>query len=165
MDFEEYEDPIEYSVTEDKISCDYGDLEYDIDGDTAIVQAISVYRTGQGIGRKLVELFEDAVLKENATSAYVPATPSKEAISFWKKMKYKPSGDDDKYWARRITQSWKEITWDTPQGVVVMEKEFKRKIKNANKAQQASSVGAVVNKPPIHWWELEHQNFESRKGR
>jgi len=165
MDFEEYEDPIEYSVTEDKISCDYGDLDYDIDGDTAIVQAISVYRTGQGIGRKLVELFEDAVLKENATSAYVPATPSKEAISFWKKMKYKPSGDDDKYWARRITQSWKEITWDTPQGVVVMEKEFKRKIKNANKAQQASSVGAVVNKPPIHWWELEHQNFESRKGR
>ena len=165
MDFEEYEDPIEYSVTEDKISCDYGDLDYDIDGDTAIVQAISVYRTGQGIGRKLVELFEDAVFKENATSAYVPATPSKEAISFWKKMKYKPSGDDDKYWARRITQSWKEITWDTPQGVVVMEKEFKRKIKNANKAQQASSVGAVVNKPPIHWWELEHQNFESRKGR
>ena len=165
MDFEEYEDPIEYSVTEDKISCDYGDLDYDIDGDTAIVQAISVYRTGQGIGRKLVELFEDAVLKENATSAYVPATPSKEAISFWKKMKYKPSGDDDKYWARRIMQSWKESTWDTPQGVVVMEKEFKRKIKNANKAQQASSVGAVVNKPPIHWWELEQQNFESRKGR
>ena len=140
-------------------------MDYDIDGDTAIVQAISVYRTGQGIGRKLVELFEDAVLKENATSAYVPATPSKEAISFWKKMNYKPSGDDDKYWVRRITQSWKESTWDTPQGVVVMEKEFKRKIKNANKAQQASSVGAVVNKPPIHWWELEHQNFESRKGR
>ena len=165
MDFEEYEDPIEYSVTEDKISCDYGDLDYDIDGDTAIVQAISVYRTGQGIGRKLVELFEDAVLKENATSAYVPATPSKEAISFWKKMKYKPSGDDDKYWARRIMQSWKESTWDTPQGVVVMEKEFKRKIKNANKAQQASSVGAVVNKPPIHWWELEQLNLESRKGR
>ena len=165
MDFEDYEDPIEYSVTEDKISCEYGHLDYDIDGEDATVYAINVYRTGQGIGRKLVELFEDAVLKENATSAYVPATPSKEAISFWKKMKYKPSGDDDKYWARRITQSWKEITWDTPQGVVVMEKEFKRKIKNANKAQQASSVGAVVNKPPIHWWELEHQNFESRKGR
>jgi GNAT superfamily N-acetyltransferase len=133
MDFEEYEDPIEYSVTEDKISCDYGDLDYDIDGDTAIVQAISVYRTGQGIGRKLVELFEDAVLKENATSAYVPSTPSKEAISFWKKMKYKPSGDNDKYWVRRITQSWKESTWNTPQGVVVMEKDFKVKNKKIAK--------------------------------
>ncbi len=129
MNFEEYEDPIEYSVTEDKISCDYGDLDYDIDGDTAIVQAISVYRTGQGIGRKLVELFEDAVLKENATSAYVPATPSKEVISFWKKMKYKPSGDDDKYWARKIINGWQESTWDTPQGVVVMEKNFNKKNK------------------------------------
>ncbi len=133
MNFDEYEDQIEYSVTEDKISCDYGDLDYDVDGETAIVCAISVYRTGQGIGRKLVELFEDAVLKENATSAYVPATPSKEAISFWKKMKYKPSGDDDKYWVRRITQSWKESTWNTPQGVVVMEKDFKVKNKKIAK--------------------------------
>jgi hypothetical protein len=129
MDFEEYEDPIEYSVTEDKISCDYGDLDYDIDGEGAIVQAISVYRTGQGIGRKLVELFEDVAVKENAKYALVPATPSKEAISFWKKMKYKPSSDDDKYWAKRITQSWRESTWDTPQGVVVMEKDFRKKRK------------------------------------
>ncbi len=165
MDFEEYEDPIEYTITEDKIFCDYGDLDYDVDGDTAIVQAISVYRTGQGIGRKLVELFEDAVLKENAECAIVPATPSKEAISFWKKMKYKPASADDKYWARRITSSWKESTWDTPQGVVVMEKDFKIKVKNASKVQPSGSVGAVVNKPPIHWWELEQQNFESRKGR
>jgi hypothetical protein len=112
MDFEEYEDRIEYTVTEDKVFCDYGDLDYDVDGDTAIVQAISVYRTGE----------------ENATNAYVPATPSKEAISFWKKMKYKPSGDDDKYWARKISNSWKESTWNTPQGVVVMEKTFKSKI-------------------------------------
>lgn len=129
MDFEEYEDPIEYSITEDKISCDYGDLNYEVDGETAIVCAISVYRTGQGIGRKLVELFEDAAIKENAECALVPATPSKEAILFWKKMKYKPSSDDDKYWVRRITQSWKESTWDTTQGVVVMEKNLKTKAK------------------------------------
>lgn len=132
MDFEEYEDTMEYSVTEDKIFYDYGDLDYDVDGKTAIVLAISVYRTGEGIGRKLVELFEDAVLKENATSAVVPATPSKEAISFWEKMKYKPSTDDDKYWAKKITRSWKESTWDTPQGVIVMKKSFKRKIKQAS---------------------------------
>jgi GNAT superfamily N-acetyltransferase len=137
MDFEEYEDPIEYTITEDKIFCDYGDLNYDVDGDTAIVQAISVYRTGQGIGRKLVELFEDAVIKENATNAYVPATPSKEAISFWKKMKYKPSGSDDKYWARKIINGWQETNWQTPQGVVVMEKDFKIKKKAKNVKQIA----------------------------
>jgi ribosomal protein S18 acetylase RimI-like enzyme len=129
MDFEVYEDPIEYTVTEDKIFCDYGDLDYDVDGDTATVQAISVYRTGQGIGRKLVELFEDSILKENVECVLVPATPSKEAISFWKKMNYKPSGQDDKYWARKIINSWKESTWDTPQGVIVMEKSFKGKSK------------------------------------
>jgi hypothetical protein len=127
MDFEQFEDPIEYLVTEDKIFCDYGDLNYDVDGETAIVQAISVYRTGQGIGRKLVELFEESVLKENVECVLVPATPSKEAVSFWMKMKYKPSSNEDKYWARKITNSWKGSTWDTPQGVVVMEKNFKRK--------------------------------------
>ena len=129
MDFEEYEDRIEYIVTEDKVSCDYGDLDYDIDGDTAIVQAISVYRTGEGIGRKLVELFEDAVIKENATNAYVPASPTKEAVSFWKAMGYKPSGAEDKYWARKIVNGWKESSWETESGVVVMERIFKKKRK------------------------------------
>jgi hypothetical protein len=45
-------------------------------------------------------------------------------------MKYKPSGDDDKYWARKIINGWKESTWETPQGVVVMEKDFKIKKQN-----------------------------------
>lgn len=132
MDFEEYEDPMEYSVTEDKISCDFGNLDYDIDGDTAIVQAISVYRTGKGIGRKLVELFEDVALKENTQFALAPASPTKEAVSFWKAMKYKPSGEDDKHWARKIVNGWKESAWDTPSGVVVMEKIFKKKRKTSH---------------------------------
>jgi N-acetylglutamate synthase-like GNAT family acetyltransferase len=131
MDFEEYENTIEYTVTEDKIFCDYGDLDYDIDGDTAIVQAISVYRTGEGIGRKLVELFEETAIKENAECAFVPASPTKEAVSFWKAMKYKPSSEDDKHLARKIVNSWKESAWDTPSGVVVMQKDFKRKRKSA----------------------------------
>lgn len=126
MDFEEYKDPIEYTVTEDKVFCDYGDLDYDVDGDTAIVQAISVYRTGEGIGRKLVELFEDAVIKEKAQCVLVPASPTKEAVSFWKAMNYKPSGKDDKYWARKIVNGWQEGAWDTWSGVVVMEKDFKK---------------------------------------
>lgn len=127
MDFEEYEDPMEYTITEDKVFCDYGDLEYEIDGESATVYAISVYRKRQGIGRKLVELFEDLAVKENAKFVLVPASPNKEAILFWKSMKYKPSTDDNKYWARKITNSWRESSWDTPQGVVVMEKSFKKK--------------------------------------
>jgi hypothetical protein len=131
MNFEQYEDPMEYTITEDKVFCDFGDLNYDIDGEMAIVNSISVYRTGQGIGRKLVELFENEAVKENAKFAVVPASPTKEAVSFWKKMKYKPSSDDDKYWARRIINSWKEGHWETTSGVVVMEKDFKNKRKIA----------------------------------
>lgn len=124
MSFEEYENRIEYEVTENKIYCDHGDLEYYIDDENAIVNAISVYRTGEGIGRKLVELFENEALKENIKFAIVPASPTKEAISFWIKMNYRPSTEDDKYWAKEIINGWKESAWDTPQGVVVMEKNF-----------------------------------------
>lgn len=132
MDFEQYEETLEYTITDCKIFCDYGTLDYDIDGESAIVMAISVYRTGEGVGRKLVELFEDVALKENAKFAVVPASPTKEAVSFWKKMKYKPSGDDDKYWARRIVNGWKEGHWETTSGVAVMEKDFKVKKKAKN---------------------------------
>ena len=37
---------------------------------------------------------------------------------------YAHHDDDAKYWARKITRSVKEDSWDTPQGVVVMEKTF-----------------------------------------
>lgn len=126
MAFEENEGQLEYSITADKIFCDYGTLDYELDGDSAIVSAISVYRKRQGIGRKLVELFEDLAVKENAKFVQVPASPNKEAILFWKSMRYKPSTQDDKYWARKITNSWRESSWNTPQGVVVMEKSFKK---------------------------------------
>lgn len=125
MYFYELDEELEFSITEDKISCDYGTLDYEIDGDGAIVNAISVYRKREGIGTKLVELFEDLAVKENAKFVEVPVSPNKEAILFWKSLKYKPSDDDAKYWARKITRSVKEDSWDTPQGVVVMEKNFK----------------------------------------
>lgn len=129
MYFDDSENQLEFSISEDKISCGCGVLEYEIDGEGAIVYSISVYRKRMGIGTKLVELFEDLAVKENAKFVEVPVSPNKEAILFWKSLKYKPSTEDDKYWARRITRSWKESSWDTPQGVVVMEKTFERKSK------------------------------------
>jgi hypothetical protein len=129
MYFDESEDLLEFSITEEKISCDYGVLEYEIDGEGAIVHSISVYRKRLGIGTKLVGLFEDLAMKEDAKFVEVPVSPNKEAIMFWKSLKYKPSTDDAKYWTRKITHSWREDSWDTPQGVVVMEKTFKSKSK------------------------------------
>ena len=109
MNFEEYEDPIEYTVTEDKVFCDFGDLDYDIDGEYATVQAISVYRTGQGIGRKLVELFEERAITENAKGVLVPASPTKEAVSFWKAMNYKPSGEDDNIGREKLSTVGRKV--------------------------------------------------------
>ncbi len=96
MYFDESEE-LEFSITEDKIFCDYGTLDYEIDGDGGIVNAISVYRKREGIGTKLVELFEKLAVKENAKFVEVPVSPNKEAILFWKSLKYKPSTDDAKY--------------------------------------------------------------------
>jgi hypothetical protein len=124
MYFDELDEKIEFSITDDKISCEYGTLDYEIDGDGAIVNAISVYKKRMGIGTKLVELFEDIAVKENVKFVEVPVSPNKEAILFWKSLKYKPSGDDAKFWTRKITRSQKEDSWDIVQGVVVMEKSF-----------------------------------------
>jgi hypothetical protein len=130
MYFDESEDPLEFSISEDKIFCDYGVLEYSLDDQGATVDSISVYRKRLGIGTKLVKLFEDLAIKENAEFVLVPVSPNKEAILFWKSLKYKPATDDDKYWTRKITRSWKEDSWDTAQGVVVMEKSFKKKVRS-----------------------------------
>lgn len=111
---------IAFSVTEDKISCDYGCLDFEIDGDGAAVGAISVYKTRMGIGTKLVELFEELAVKEKVKFIEVPVSPNKEAILFWKSLRYEPSTDDDIYWVEKIVRSQREDSWETLQGVVVM---------------------------------------------
>ena len=72
-----------------------------------------------GIGRKLVNKLETMAKKERLKIIEVPASPTKEAILFWKSLGYIP---EDKYWANKIIRSNKETAWDTPQGVVVMTK-------------------------------------------
>lgn len=119
-----YDEQLEFSITEDKIFCDYGTLDYEIDGEGAVVCAISVYKKRLGIGTKLVELFEDLAIKGNVKFVEVPVSPNREAILFWKSLNYKPSTDDDKYWVQKITRSRKEESWETIQGVVVMKKDF-----------------------------------------
>jgi hypothetical protein len=121
------EKPIKFTISEDKIFCDYGTLDYSFDENGAIVNSISVYNTRQGIGKKLVELFEDITKQANLGFIEVPVSPNKEAILFWKSLGYKPSSEDAKYWTKKILGRRKEGSLETIQGVVVMEKVLKQK--------------------------------------
>ncbi|OGU70756.1 MAG: hypothetical protein A2V93_07690 [Ignavibacteria bacterium RBG_16_34_14] len=120
FDIEEPE--IDFTITDDRISCAHGKLEYYFDGDEAIVNSISVYLKRMGIGTKLVDKFESLAKQEGLKIIEVPASPTKEAILFWKSLGYIP---EDNYWADKITRSKKETAWDTPQGVVVMTKDLR----------------------------------------
>lgn len=113
---------IDIVITEDRYYCEYGELEYSIEDKTVIINALSVYLKRNKIGTRLVNELESRFNNLNFESVEVPASPTKEAVLFWKSMGYKALSDDDKYWAKRIARGWQEGHWDTPQGVVVMEK-------------------------------------------
>jgi GNAT superfamily N-acetyltransferase len=115
------EPEMDFTIMDDKISCAHGKLEYFFDGDEVVVNSISVYLKRMGIGRKLVNKLETMAKKERLKIIEVPASPTKEAILFWKSLGYIP---EDKYWANKIIRSNKETAWDTPQGVIVMTKEI-----------------------------------------
>jgi GNAT superfamily N-acetyltransferase len=119
FDIEEPE--TDFEITEERISCGHGKLEYYYDGDEAIVNSVSVYLKRMGIGTKLVSKLETMAKQEGLKIIAVPASPTKEAILFWKSLGYIP---EDNYWADKITCSKKETAWDTPQGVVVMTKQL-----------------------------------------
>ncbi len=115
---------IDFTITEEKICCDHGRLEYYFDEDAAIVNSISVYLKRNGIGTRLVNEFEILAQKNKLKNIDVPASPTKEAILFWKSLGYIPASDEHKYWANKIIRSNKETAWDTLQGVVVMTKQI-----------------------------------------
>jgi len=119
FDIEEPE--IDFTITEENISCVHGRLEYYFDEDAAIVNSISVYLKRNGIGTKLVNEFETLAKQNGLKIIEVPASPTKEAILFWKSLDYI---SENKYWANKIIQSKKKTAWDTPQGVVVMTKQI-----------------------------------------
>lgn len=115
---------INFTITEDKIFCEYGKLDFSFSEDAAIIDSISVYLKRNHIGTRLVNELEIISRQNGLKIIEVPASPAKEAILFWKSLGYKPAFDEDRYWVKKITRSYKETSWDTPQGVVVMTKQI-----------------------------------------
>jgi len=113
---------IPFTISENEICCDQGKLEFSFEDDAAIINSLSVYSKRSRIGTKLVSKFENIAFENELKIIEVPASPTKEAILFWRSLGFKPSIEDDKYWAKRIICSDKDDSWDVPQGVVVMKK-------------------------------------------
>jgi hypothetical protein len=110
------------TITEEKILCEHGVLEYSFDKDVAIVNSLSVYVKRNGIGTRLVNRFEMLALENALKDIEVPASPTKEAILFWNSLGYKPTAKEDIFWSKKIIRSDKDDAWDIPQGVVVLNK-------------------------------------------
>ena len=113
---------IHFSINENEIYCDQGKLEFSFEDDAAIIISLSVYSKRNHIGTKLVGKLENFAVENELKIIEVPASPTKEAILFWRSLGFKPSIKDDKYWLKRIIRTDKDDSWDIPQGVVVMKK-------------------------------------------
>lgn len=115
---------INFTITEDKIFCEYGKLDFSFSEDVALINSISVYLKRNRVGTRLVNELEIIARQSGLKIIEVPVSPAKEAILFWKSLGYKPAFDEDRYWAKKIIRSYKESSWDTPQGIVMMMKQI-----------------------------------------
>lgn len=115
---------LNFTMTQEKIFCEYGELEYCLDDKTAIVNSLNVYMKRVGIGSMLVKQFEELSLKEGCLQAEVPASQTKEALSFWKNLNYASSIQEDNLLLNKIIKSRKNKPWETSQGVIVLQKQI-----------------------------------------
>jgi GNAT superfamily N-acetyltransferase len=115
---------INIQITDSKISCEFGILDYSFDDDIAIVNAISVNVKRNGIGSALLQTFENMAIEEGCNIVVVPASLSAEALLFWKYSGYKAAYSCDKKRMNKIINSEYYPTWNDPQGVIELEKQL-----------------------------------------
>lgn len=115
---------INFTITEEKIFCEYGKMEYSFDDDCAIVNSLSVYLLRSRVGTRLVNELEKLARVNKLNIITVPVSPTKEAVLFWRSLGFTASSEDDKYWTNKIVRSNKENAWDTQQGVIIMSKQI-----------------------------------------
>ena len=85
----------DFLITDESIEFNNGIIEYFFEDDCAVVNQISVYRTGEGIGSALIDRFEKLAIENDIHLVEVPISPSKQALSFWFKRGYRLANDGD----------------------------------------------------------------------
>ncbi|MDR3108230.1 MAG: GNAT family N-acetyltransferase [Planctomycetaceae bacterium] len=111
----------ELEISDWRISYGRSELEYEIDGDYAHVQAINAEPKGCGIGTLLCQKFEDIAKSEGCKVIEVPVSLTSEALCFWRAMGYELRNKSDQRKMKRIIET-DMMPRDDPQGVIVMQK-------------------------------------------
>ena len=115
-------DDADFDVSDWRIT--YGccsELEYEIDGVSAIVHSINATPSGCGIGTALCRKFENLAVDAGCEIISVPVSLTSEAVSFWKAMGYDLQNKQERRKMSKITEDDYELH-DDVQGVIVLEK-------------------------------------------
>ena len=115
-------DDADFDVSDWRIT--YGccsELEYEIDGVSAIVHSINATPSGCGIGTALCRKFENLAVDAGCEIISVPVSLTFEAVSFWKAMGYDLQNKQEQRKMSKIIEHDYELCDDT-QGVIVLEK-------------------------------------------
>jgi hypothetical protein len=108
-------------ISDSNITYGQSELEYEIDGECAIVQSINVMPKGCGIGTLLCQTFEKLAKSEGYKIIAVPVSLTSEALCFWQAIGYELQNKRERRKMNRIIETDFPPRNDT-QGVIVMEK-------------------------------------------
>lgn len=105
------------------LKCENGRLDFALDEETISIFQIFTSEERQGVGSSLVARLEKFAVERRLKSIVVPATPSKQALSFWLKMGYEYVWQEDKIRGDEIlgNQDYRSIV-DTDSGIVLLRK-------------------------------------------
>ena len=114
---------MELIIQEDSIRSDSGILNFEFDNEHLIINSIDVFQKRCGIGTKLVRKLEEISDEKNVTLIEVPASPTYEAICFWKSMNYIPVSKEDKSNCNKLIK-YNNARIETNSGVIVFNKKL-----------------------------------------
>jgi len=83
----------------------FGEIDFEINEESISVFQMHVSPKRRGTRTKLVKKIENLALGRHLKSIVVPATPSKEVLSFWIKMGYGFVFSEDRDVANRVLNS------------------------------------------------------------
>lgn len=105
------------------IKCDIGKIEFAIDDESLSVFQVFTLRKRCGVCSSLVKKLEEFASQRRLRNIIVPATPSKQALSFWLKMGYCYLFPEDNIIGNQIlNKEDPEEIQDTDSGVILLEK-------------------------------------------
>jgi len=119
--------PIEFEEKDFEVSdwkITYGhcsELEYEIDGVSAVVHSINATPSGRGIGTALCRKFEKMAVDAGCKVISVPVSLTSEALCFWSAMGYESQNKRDCRKMNWVIEHDREPR-NEEQGVIVLEK-------------------------------------------